>query len=289
MSIEPGTLYLVGTPIGNREDLTPRARRVLGSVSAIACEDTRRCRHLFDWVGLPVPELIAYHDHNDTKALPVVLDRLRSGDDVALVTDAGMPAIQDPGYRLVRAAREASIPVVPVPGPSALLLALAAGGLATDRFVFLGFAPRKGREAWWRSTLRRPETVVVYEAPKRVAKTLAAIESIASDRRVVLARELTKLHEEFVDGSAASVSARVAGRDEPLRGECVLLVDRAPEGYDRDPWDEVLARIEATRAGSRLSSRDRVELLAAVFPGERNAIYGAVEASRDRAERDPDA
>lgn len=273
-----GTLWLVGTPIGNRGDLAPRARDTLARVGIVACEDTRTCRALFSWMGVPAPELVAYHDHNAETAAPRLVARILTGEDVALVTDAGMPAIQDPGYRLVVAAREAGVAVVPVPGPSALVLALSASGLPTDRFAFLGFAPRRGRESWWGEALARPETVVVYEAPTRVAATLAAIAAAAPERAVCLAREITKVHEEFVAGSAREVAAELAGRAGRLRGECVVVVAGAAEEPARSrPWREALRELRGGRAASGLSTRGLVDVLAAVYPGERNAIYRAVQ------------
>lgn len=275
----PGTLYLVGTPIGNREDLPPRARTVLAAVEVVACEDTRTCRHLYGWMGLSAPETVAYHDHNVETALPEVIRRLESGTDVALVSDAGMPAIQDPGYELVVAARRAGIPVVPVPGPSAFAVALAASGLPTDRFAFLGYAPRKGRERWWGEALARSETVIVYESPRRVADTLAAVAALAPDRPACVARELTKVHEEFVTGTAGEVAAELAAR-ERIRGECVVLVGGAPAraGSRAVPWPDALACLEGVRAAERLTDRDKVEVLACAYPDARNAIYDAVHA-----------
>ena len=274
----PGTLWLVGTPIGNLGDLAPRAREVLGRVALVACEDTRTCRALFSWMGAPCPELVAYHDHSAEAAAPGLVARILAGEDVALVTEAGMPAIQDPGYRLVVAARGAGIPVVPVPGPSALILALAASGLPTDRFVFLGFAPRRGRETWWAGALARPETVVVYEAPTRVADTLAAIAAAVPDRAVCLAREITKVHEEFVTGTALEVFEQLAGREGRLRGECVIVVAGAQEqAAPARPWREALRELRRDRTGATLSVRGLVDVLAAVYPGERNAIYRAVQ------------
>lgn len=273
-----GTLYLVGTPIGNRGDMTPRAREILAQTAVVACEDTRTCRRLFSWLELPAPAMIAYHDRNAEAALPRVLNRLSAGDDVALVAEAGMPTIQDPGYRLVAAARRSGMRVVPVPGPSALLAALAASGLPTDGFVFLGFAPRRSRAGWWRRALARSETVVVFEAPGRVTATLAAIAGEAPDRPLCLARELTKVHEEFVTGAAWEVAGEMAAREGGVRGECVLVVGGAPAaaGTEAAPWREALEALAATRAGRELSARDRVEVLACAYPADRNAIYDAV-------------
>ena len=274
----PGTLWLVGTPIGNRADLAPRVREVLGRTGLVACEDTRTCRALFSWMGVPCPELVAYHDHNAEAAAPGLVARILAGEDVALVSEAGMPAIQDPGYRLVVAARGAGIAVVPVPGPSALVLALAASGLATDRFAFLGFAPRRGREAWWAGALARSETVVVYEAPTRVADTLAAIAAAVPDRAVCLAREITKVHEEFVTGTALEVSGQLASRESRVRGEGVIVVAGAGEqAAPARPWREALRELRRDRTGATLSVRGLVDVLSAVYPGERNAIYRAVQ------------
>ena len=273
-----GTLWLVGTPIGNRADLTPRAREVLERTHLVACEDTRTCRALYSWMGLPAPELVAYHDRSAEAVVPGLVARLAAGEDVALVSEAGMPAIQDPGYRLVVAARRAGIDVVPVPGPSALLLALAASGLPTDRFAFLGFAPRRGREAWWREALARAETLIVFEAPTRITATLAAIEAAAPGRAICLAREITKLHEEFVSGGAREVADQLAARGERLRGECVIVVAGAGEAASRPrPWPEALRELRADRSGRELSARALVDVLACVYPGERNAIYRAVQ------------
>lgn len=273
----PGTLHLVGTPIGNREDLAPRARRVLAEAAVVACEDTRTARRLFSWLGLPAPELVAYHDHNADEAIPGIVERLEAGGDVALVSEAGMPAIQDPGYRLVVACRRRGIPVVPVPGPSALLLALAASGLPTDRFAFLGYAPRRGRREWWRATLARPETVVVYESPRRVPASVGAIAAADPDRPVCLARELTKVHEEFVLEDAGTLADSLGTR-EPLRGECVLVVGGAPDTGTARPrsWREALAAAAEGEVGRRVSARDLVDVLALAYPGERNAIYRAL-------------
>lgn len=275
----PGTLWLVGTPIGNLADLAPRAREVLGRVTIVACEDTRTCRALYSWMSVPAPELVAYHDHNAEAVAPRLVARLEAGADVAVVSEAGMPAIQDPGYRLVVAARRAGLTVVPVPGPSAALLALAASGLPTDRFAFLGFAPRKGREAWWAAALARAETVVVFEAPTRVDATLAAIATADAGRRVCLAREITKLHEEFVGGTAREVADELEARAGRLRGECVIVVagageDQAPRAR---PWPEALRALRAGRTGGGLSPRALADVLACVYPGERNAIYRAVQ------------
>lgn len=283
-SLDAGTLYLVGTPLGNRGDLTPRSRDILAAVSVVACEDTRVCRRLFAWLGLSPPEtVLTYHDHNAAEAVPKVLDRLLAGQDVALVSDAGMPAIQDPGYRLVVAARETGLDVVPVPGPSAVVLALSASGLPTDRFVFLGFAPRRGRDGWWNETLSRGETIVVYEGPSRILATVETIARLEPERRVCVARELTKLHEEFITGEAAQVARSMAESGSPLKGEFVLIVGGSGGSSGARPraWPEALEGLLESRAGRRMSARDKVEILSIVYPGERNAIYEAIHRRDD--------
>jgi 16S rRNA (cytidine1402-2'-O)-methyltransferase len=230
--------------------------------------------------------MIVYEDRSAERALPRVLERIEAGESVALLSEAGMPAIQDPGYRLVAEARRRGFPVVPVPGPSALVLALAASGLPTDRFTFLGFAPRRGRDGWWREALARTETVIVYESPRRVSGTLAAIAAVDPDRPVVLARELTKLHEEFVTGSAAQVGREIGARADPLKGECVLVVHGGTErGAEPLPWREAVTRLGGLELGRSLSRRDLVELLATIYPGERNAIYEAVQTAREGVPR----
>jgi 16S rRNA (cytidine1402-2'-O)-methyltransferase len=277
------TLYLVGTPIGHRGDMTPRAREVLGEVRTVACEDTRRCRKLFAWLELPAPTLVAFHDHNADESLPRLVERLERGEDVALVTDAGMPAIQDPGYRLVVAARAAGVAVVPVPGPSAFLLALAASGLPSDRFTFLGFAPRKGRTVWWRAALARSETMVVYEAPTRVSATVAEIARIDPKRPLCLAREMTKIHEEFVTGTAEELAETLAARERIL-GECALVVAGTTTEEGRAaPWPEALAALRASAVGHRLSARDLVDVLSSAYPDARNAIYREVVHAAEQA------
>ncbi len=219
-----GTLYLVATPIGNLADITYRAVDTLRAVAAIACEDTRQTRKLLDHYKIQRP-LVSYHEHNEGQRTPALIARLSAGDDIALVSDAGTPLVSDPGYRLVNAAAQAGIPVVPIPGASALICALSASGLPTDSFYFHGFLPRKsGERRRFLAALAGLETVhVFYEAPHRVLETLEDLESALGDPPVVAGRELTKLHEEFLRGRASEVRATLAGRD-AVRGEFTLLV-----------------------------------------------------------------
>src|SRR6266852_5445816 len=196
-----GTLYLVATPIGNLEDITHRAVRILREVDLIACEDTRHTRRLLDHYGIARP-VTSYHEHNETARAEELVARLAAGTNLALVSDAGMPLVSDPGYRVVAAAVRAGIPVVPVPGASALVAALAASGLPTDSFYFVGFLSAKsGQRARALEAVRdQTATLVFYEAPHRILDALEDVERILGPRQVVVARELTKVHEEFLRG-----------------------------------------------------------------------------------------
>ena len=244
-----GILYLVATPIGNLEDITYRAVRVLGEAGLIACEDTRQTRKLLDHYGIRKPA-ISYHEYNEMERSRELAERLCAGEVIALVSDAGMPLISDPGYRLVRVAIEMGIPVQPIPGPSAALAALAASGLPTDAFHFAGFLPPKaGARARILQQLAGEEaTLVFYEAPHRVLETLEAIEQVLGPRPVVVARELTKVHEEFVRGTAAEVRSRLAAR-ETVKGEITLLIGKAvAPATDSTPLAEAVAGL--IRAGT---------------------------------------
>ncbi len=229
--LDPGpALYLVATPIGNLEDITLRALRVLKGVDLIACEDTRQTRKLLNHYGITT-RTVSYHEHNEmTKAAELVVD-LEGGAKIALVTDAGMPGISDPGFRLIALAIRHHVPVVPIPGASAFLAALVASGLPTDSFRFSGFLPAKRgeRRTLLESIRTSPRTQVFYEAPHRVLETLEDIvEVLGADRQVVIAREVTKLHEEFLRGRAADVFATLKSRQE-VKGEITLLIAKADE------------------------------------------------------------
>jgi 16S rRNA (cytidine1402-2'-O)-methyltransferase len=229
-----GLLYLVATPIGNLEDITYRAVRILGEVDLIACEDTRQTRKLLEHYGIQKPS-ISYHDHNEAERTEELAVRLRSGSTIALVSDAGMPLVSDPGYRLVRAAVESGIPVVPLPGPSAALTALAASGLPTDAFRFAGFLPHKPgqRQKALEAIAEENATVIFYEAPHRILEALEAIEQVLGSRPIVVARELTKIHEEFLRGTAAEIRAELEQRD-AVKGEFTLLIGKATEPLPDD-------------------------------------------------------
>jgi len=237
-----GSLYLVGTPIGNLGDITIRALDVLRSVALIAAEDTRITRKLLSHFDIHVP-LLSYFEHNRLQRMDQILLALTTGD-VALVSDSGMPSISDPGYHLVRAAIDAGFPVVPIPGPNAAIAALAASGLPTDGFVFVGFLPRQ--ESRRREALEKlswmPQTIVLYEAPHRAQECLVDLLKALGDRNVAVARELTKVHEEFWRGTLAGAAQHFIG---PQRGEFTIVVAGRPDAA----WDrsDVLAAITDLR------------------------------------------
>jgi 16S rRNA (cytidine1402-2'-O)-methyltransferase len=240
-SLGPGSaLYLVATPIGNLEDITLRALRVLKEVDVIACEDTRQTQKLLTHYGIPT-RTVSYHEHNEmTKAAELVVD-LESGAKIALVTDAGMPGISDPGFRLIALAIRHHVPVIPIPGASAFLAALVASGLPTDSFRFSGFLPAKSgqRRKLLESVRESPRTQVFYEAPHRLLDTLTeVIEVLGTDRHIVVAREVTKLHEEFLRGRAVEVREQLSTRGE-VKGEITLLIAKAEGSELRAASSEV--------------------------------------------------
>jgi 16S rRNA (cytidine1402-2'-O)-methyltransferase len=229
-----GTLHVVGTPIGNLADLSERARATLAGADVVAAEDTRRTGRLLQACGLPKRELLSVYDANERARVDTVLGLLREGKDVALVSDGGMPLVSDPGYRLVHAAAGAGFDVRVVPGPSAVTAALAVSGLPTDRWVFEGFLGRKAgeRRARIASLVTEPRTVVLFESPRRVRALLADLVEVAGDRPIALCRELTKLHEEVLRGTASEVA--VALGDTDPKGEVVVVVAGAPGTAEPD-------------------------------------------------------
>ncbi|MBM3788209.1 MAG: 16S rRNA (cytidine(1402)-2'-O)-methyltransferase [Acidobacteria bacterium] len=270
-------LYLIGTPIGNLEDITLRAIRILrDEVDRIACEDTRHSRKLLDHLGISKP-LVSYHDHNEKDRSLELLDALRGGERIALISDAGTPLISDPGFRLVAAAVAEGIPVIPIPGPSAILTALCASGLPAGAFVFGGFLPpkssqrRKALEAWSQAEA----TLVFHEAPHRILETLEDILAVLGDRPVVVAREMTKLHEQFLRGSASQVAESL--RQTAPRGEITLLVGRpsAPSPATRTVVEAV---DDAIAAG--LDRMEAIKYVAQLRGVPKRDVYAAVEASR---------
>ena len=268
-----GTLFVVGTPIGNLEDVGERARRVLASVDVVAAEDTRRTGRLLSRLGVRAT-LVSFFEGNEEQRVPELLFALQEGMTVALVTDAGMPGISDPGYRLVAACVREGTPVDVVPGPSAVTTALAISGLPTDRFVFEGFLPRTGRARAERLEALAGEarTIVLFESPRRVAATLRDLLASCGERRVALCRELTKLHQEVRRGTLSEVMAALGGQ--PLKGEVTLVLEGGlpPEAPARDRVAEAarLAR-ELVHAGAR--KREAARQAAAVTGVPSGRIY----------------
>jgi 16S rRNA (cytidine1402-2'-O)-methyltransferase len=268
-----GTLWLVGTPIGNLGDMSDRARETLASADVIACEDTRRTRALLAHLEIRAPRLVSFFEGNEERRIPVLLDELRAGRQVAVVTDAGMPGLSDPGYRLVRAAVEEGLPVDVVPGPSAAVAALVISGLPTDRFAFEGFLPRRGaaRRARLADLAGDPRTLLVYESPRRLGSMLADAASALGDRPAAVVRELTKAHQEVVRGSLSELAARFA--DEAPRGEVVVVVGGAP---DREAPDlEELGRRAQALTAAGLSRREAAAKVAAEAGASRRDVYEA--------------
>ncbi len=244
--LAPGPLFVVATPIGNLEDLSFRAVRVLREVKVIACEDTRHTRLLLQRHGIATP-LVSYHEHNERSRTTELVRRLLLGESVALVSDAGTPLLSDPGYTLIREAIASGVPVVPIPGPSAITAALSAAGLPTDRFVFLGFLPRKSAER--RRVLEAvqaiPWTLVLFEAPTRAEATLKDLQAVLGERPIALMRELTKRFEEILRGTPKEVLAQAQGRR--LRGEVTIVVGGGSPAATSpgDPQEELKALLAA--------------------------------------------
>jgi 16S rRNA (cytidine1402-2'-O)-methyltransferase len=267
-----GVLVLVGTPIGNLGDLAPRAVEALRSADAICCEDTRRTGRLLQHAGVERPPLVVVNEHTEGREVSGVLARLDRGERVAVVSDAGMPGISDPGERLVRAAVATGHPVEVVPGPSAAVAALVASGLATGRFVFEGFLPRKGsgRAERLAAVAVEPRTVVLYEAPHRLVRTVADLaDACGDDRQMAVARELTKLHEEVWRGSLGEATAWL-GAAAP-RGEIVLVLDGAPAA--EPPADDALLDALQDELAAGATARDAARAVAARLDVPRRRAY----------------
>ena len=281
----PGTLYVVATPIGNLEDITARALRVLGEVALIAAEDTRRTAHLLARYAIQTPTT-SLHEHNETKKTPALIDRLSRGENVALVSDAGTPLISDPGRHLIRAAVDAGIRVEPIPGPSAVMTALAAAGAATDTFVFRGFPPTraKDRTTWFAKLSGDSETTVFFEAPHRIRETLEQLLQVIGDCPIVLCRELTKIHETLVRGPISTVLSAIGD----VKGEVTVVVELGLK-----PNIEVAAKpsqaalldelVHITETG-RITRRAGISMLAKRHAMRPNEVYEAIEAAKKLAE-----
>src|SRR4051812_20398963 len=271
--LPPGpTLYVVGTPIGNLEDITLRALRVLEQVDIIACEDTRQTQKLLDHYGIPT-RTVSYHEHNElTRAAELIVD-LEGGARIAIVTDAGTPGISDPGYRLITLAVRHQIPVVPIPGPSAFVTALVASGLPTDSFRFGGFLPAKqGQRRTLLESLRTAQrTAIFYEAPHRIEETLADIVALlGSGRHVVIAREVTKIHEEFLRGRADQLLEHV--RAHPLKGEIALLIAK-PDETEQPQQVSVAERVQQVMTAESADEKAALKKVAKELGLSRSEAY----------------
>jgi 16S rRNA (cytidine1402-2'-O)-methyltransferase len=269
----PGVLYLVGTPIGNRDDLSPRARRLLAGADRIACEDTRRSGLLLHGLGIR-GRLISFHQHNQAARIPQLLADLEAGEAVAVISDAGLPGLCDPGEELVAAARQRGLPVVCIPGPSAVTTALVSSGLPTGRFCFEGFLPARGgpRRQRLAALAGEPRTLVLFEAPHRLIALLEDLLAVLGDRPLQVARELTKRHEQQVGPSVAAALEHF--RHTPPLGECTLVLGGAPPQATPE-WNEVALRAalhDLVDAG--LSKPEAARSLAERSGHSRRLLYG---------------
>lgn len=272
-AVQSGVLYVVATPIGNLDDLSARATAILAGVDFIACEDTRHSRRLLAHLGLHKP-LRAYHDHNEAQVLSELLDQLSAGASIALISDAGTPLISDPGFALVRAARARGHTVVPIPGPSALICALSAAGLPSDRFLFLGFPPRTSaaRRSFFAQLAREPGTLLLYESGNRIITTLEdAAAVLGKARPAVIARELTKKFETFLSGTLGDLHARVTSESNQQLGEFVLLIE-GDSGGESEEQEREEERILAILC-AELPTRQAAALTARITGGPRNRLY----------------
>jgi 16S rRNA (cytidine1402-2'-O)-methyltransferase len=282
--LDPG-LYLVATPIGNLEDITLRALRVLKSVDRIACEDTRQTQKLLNHFDISTPT-VSYHQHNEQARAVELIALLQQGGSVAVVSDAGTPAFSDPGLELVRAALDAGVRVIPIPGANAALSALVVSGLDTDRFHYVGFlAAKPGARRTELETLAAGMsglTLVVYEAPHRILETLADVEAVWGDSvRVVVARELTKLHEEFLRGTAGEVRAALSAR-ERIRGEIVLLIEAAPPAQPVKPAGSIVQQVSQLMEAEGLDEKDALKRVARERGVSKSDIYRELQRERSK-------
>jgi 16S rRNA (cytidine1402-2'-O)-methyltransferase len=274
----------VGTPIGNLEDITLRALRILKEVDVIACEDTRHTQKLLNHYSI-VKTLVSYHEHNEMTRSPELLIQLEQGAKIALVSDAGMPLVSDPGYRLVTLCVRHKIPVVPVPGPSAMLAALAAAGLPNEEFLFVGFLPqRSGERRRMLEHLRIEErTMIFYEAPHRVAESVADAQEILGDRPACIAREVTKLHEEFLRGKLSQLAESLAER--PARGEITLIIgppEPSADSAQADSTQSLSDRVDELIRQAKLDRKEALKLAAKERGLTRRAAYEQLVESKEK-------
>jgi 16S rRNA (cytidine1402-2'-O)-methyltransferase len=277
-------LYIVATPIGNLEDITLRALRVLREVDLIACEDTRRTRKLLAHYQISKP-LVSYHEHNERDRTTELIKKLEAGLNIAIVSDAGTPLVSDPGFHIVREAVDRQIPVIPIPGPTAAITAMSASGLPAREFTFVGFLPARSgaRRARLKSLAAVETTLVFYEAPHRIQETIKDAREILGDRECVLAREITKIHEEFIRGRLSEIKAR-----DRVRGEMVLLISPSLPGQDRQPTDDTLPSIskdvERLMRADGLDQKAALKRIARERGIKKSDAYRRMIAERDRQE-----
>jgi len=270
----PGQLFVVALPIGHPEDLSPRAREVLGSVARIACEDTRVTRRVLQRHGITPPTLVSYHDHNETRRVPGLVASLTAGEDLALVSDAGTPLVADPGYRLVVAALEAGVEVRSVPGPCAAIAALAASGLPSDRFLVLGFLPREsgGRRARLAEQADTAATLVLYEAPRRVAALLSDVATaLGPTRGVAVANDLTKTWERWWRGRAAEIAEALSVHD--AKGEFTVIVEGASRRSQTGQVDPIVERLIDELIAAGLTPGSVRDVVSRVYGVSRREAY----------------
>ena len=270
--IHPGTLYVVATPIGNRDDITLRALNILREVDLIAAEDTRKTRRFLDLHAIK-NSLISYHEHNEAERTPKLIAKLKKGISIALVSNAGTPTVSDPGYRLITATLAGNLDVVPIPGVSAATAALSAAGLPTDSFVFLGFPAKKKtkRLQQLNDLASDPRTLIFYESPRRILTLLGEIKDAMGDRYLVFAREMTKLHEEFLRGRLSEIAIQLKRRTN-VKGECTLLVAGCDSGSSIN-WDTIRAEIQNSLAAEDKHVSEVVRDIAQKYNLPKNKVY----------------
>jgi len=282
-----GVLYVVGTPIGNLQDITLRALQTLKDVDLIAAEDTRNTRRLLAHHGIDRP-LISLHEHNEDRRAVELVSKLETGLNAALVSDAGTPTLSDPGYRLVKVATAGGIKVVPIPGPSAAIAALSVSGLPTDSFVFLGFPPRKQtkRLKFLHQAAKQSQTLIFYESPKRMADLLGDLQDVMGERQAVLSREMTKRYEEFIRGKLGDIAAAVQQRKE-LKGECTLLVEgvKKHQEMSEQTLREIITR-ELDRGEVGVSALSRQ--IAKQYGISKNRVYEEVLVTKRQRDKEID-
>lgn len=273
--MKQGTLYVVATPIGNLEDITLRALRILKECDIIAAEDTRRTKKLLSAYGIATP-LTSLYDQNEARKSPSLIAQMQSGKTIAYVSDAGTPAISDPGYILVREAVAHSIHVVPLPGPSAVITSLSASGLPTDSFVFYAFLPsRSGKRRQFLTSIREEEkTMVFYESPNRLISTLLDIHTIMGDRRVVIFRELTKIYEEVFRGRVAAILNSL--KERKIKGEITIIIEGAEKSAPEFSPEKIHKRYEALHRDTGFSTRDIVNIIASEMGLSKKDVYRVV-------------